>query len=138
MIANFNGIFYLILNILILLLFTVYVFRIIFAPAGLAKEFNMDKSSIFIIRYLGCFALATLFIGIYILFRPNGPQGTWVFYNFLFLVSLFNLIYDFAYYFKAVDRNIGAKNSKMDLGASTFLTVSSALLILGLSDKIYI
>ena len=138
MIANFNGIFYLILNILILPLFTVYVFRIIFAPAGLAKKFNMDKSSIFIIRYLGCFALATLFIGVYILFRPNGPQGTWVFYNFLFLVALFNLIYDFAYYFKAVDRNIGAKNSKMDLGASTFLTVSSALLILGLSDKIYI
>ena len=27
------------------------VFRIIFAPAGLAKEFNMDKSSIFIIRF---------------------------------------------------------------------------------------
>ena len=102
-----------------------YVLRIIFAPAGLAKEFNMDKSSIFIIRYLGCFALATLFIGIYILFRPNGPQGTWVFYNFLFLVALFNLIYDFAYYFKLVDKDIGAKNSKMDLGVSKFLTASS-------------
>lgn len=138
MIANFNGIFYLILNVLILLLFTMYVFRILFAPAGLAKEFNMDKSSIFIIRYLGCFALAALFIGVYILFRPNGPEGTWVYYNFLFLVALFTLIYDFAYYFKLIDRDIGAKNSKMDLGFSIFLTVASALLITGLSDKIYI
>ena len=138
MIANFNGFFYLILNVVILLLFTMYFFRIIFAPAGLAKEFNIDKSSIFIIWYLVCFGLATLFIGVYILFRPTGPQGTWVFYNFLFLVSLFNLIYDFAYYYKLVDREIGAKNSKMDLGASTFLTVSSILLIMGLSDKIYV
>ena len=138
MIANFNGIFYLILNVLILLLFTMYVFRILFAPAGLAKEFNMDKSSIFIIRYLGCFALAALLIGVYILFRPNGPEGTWVYYNFLFLVALVTLIYDFAYYFKLIDRDIGAKNSKMDLGFSIFLTVASALLITGLSDKIYI
>ena len=137
MIANFNGIFYLILNVLILLLFTMYVFRILFAPAGLAKEFNMDKSSIFIIRYLGCFALAALLIGVYILFRPNGAEGTWVYYNFLFLVALFTLIYDFAYYFKLIDRDIGAKNSKMDLGFSIFLTVASALLITGLSDKIY-
>ena len=55
MIENFNGIFNLILNILILLLFAVYTFRILFAPAGIAKEFNVDKSGIFIIRYLGCF-----------------------------------------------------------------------------------
>ena len=51
MIANFNGIFFFILNVLILTLFAVYTFRIFFAPAGLAKEFNMDKSSIFVIRH---------------------------------------------------------------------------------------
>ena len=31
-----------------LLLFAVYTFRILFAPAGIAKEFNVDKSGIFI------------------------------------------------------------------------------------------
>ena len=51
MIANFNGIIFFILNILILALFAVYTFRILFAPAGLAKEFNMDKSSIFAVSY---------------------------------------------------------------------------------------
>ena len=138
MIANFNGYFYLILNILILLLFAVYSFRILFAPAGLAKEFNMDKSSIFVIRYLGCFAVAILFMGVYILFRPNGPEGAWVYYNFIFIVSLCNLIYDFSFYFKLIDKDIGAKNSKFDLGVSTFLVVVSAILITGLSDKIYL
>ena len=78
-----------------------------------------------------------MLIGVYILFRPNGPEGTWGYYNFLFLVALFTLIYDFAYFFKLIDRDIGAKNSKMDLGFSIFLTVASTLLITGLSNKIY-
>ena len=98
MIENFNGIFNLILNILILLLFAVYTFRILFAPAGIAKEFNVDKSGIFIIRYLGCFALSALLVGLWILFRPMGPTGTWPYYNFIFLTAMFNLIYDLFYY----------------------------------------
>ena len=138
MIANFNGIFFFILNLLILALFAVYTFRILFAPAGLAKEFNMDKSSIFVIRYLGCFALSALAVGLWILFRPMGPEGTWPYYNFIFLTALFNLIYDFSYYYKLIDRDIGAKNSAFDLVASTFLTAGSAILILGLSDKLYL
>ena len=83
MIENFNGIFNLILNILILLLFGVYTFRILFAPACIAKEFNVDKSGIFIIRYLGCFALSALLVRLWILLRPMGPTGTWPFYNFI-------------------------------------------------------
>ena len=39
---------------------------------------------------------------------------------------------------KLIDRDIGAKNSAFDLVASTFLTAGSAILILGLSDKLYI
>ncbi len=49
MIENFNGIFNLILNILILLLFALYTFRILFAPSGIAKEFNVDKSGILLL-----------------------------------------------------------------------------------------
>ena len=138
MIENFNGIFNLVLNILILLLFAVYTFRILFAPAGIAKEFNVDKSGIFIIRYLGCFALSALLVGLWILFRPMGPTGTWPYYNFIFLTAMFNLIYDLSYYFKLIDKDIGAKNSRIDLVVSTFLTVGSAILILNLSDKIYL
>ena len=139
MIENFNGIFYLILNILILLIFSVYTFRILFAPAGIAKEFNVDKSGIFVIRYLGCFALATLFIGLWITFiRSEGPAGTWPYYNLIFLVAFFNLIYDLLFYFKIIDRDIGAKNSAVDLLVSAFLTISSGLLVLGLSDKLYL
>ena len=116
MIENFNGIFYLILNFLILLIFSVYTFRILFAPAGIAKEFNIDKSSIFVIRYLGCFALATLLVGLWISFiRSEGPIGTWPYYNLIFLVAFFNLIYDLSFYFKIIDRDIGAKNSVVDL-----------------------
>ena len=79
-----------------------------------------------------------LAVGLWILFRPMGPEGTWPYYNFIFLTALFNLIYDFLYYFKLIDRDIGAKNSAFDLVASTFLTAGSAILILGLSDKLYL
>ena len=51
---------------------------------------------------------------------------------------MFNLIYDLSYYFKLIDKDIGAKNSRLDLVVSTFLTVGSAILILNLSDKIYL
>ena len=77
MIENFNGIFNLILNILILLLFAVYTFRILFAPAGIVKEFNVDKSGIFIIRYLGylCCPLSVWLSASYkmVFFWPGPP-----------------------------------------------------------------
>ena len=58
--------------------------------------------------------------------------------NFIFLTAMFNLIYDLSYYFKLIDKDIGAKNSRLDLVVSTFLTVGSAILILNLSNKIYL
>ena len=138
MIANFNGIFYLILNVLILLLFTIYVFRILFAPAGLAKEFNMDKSSIYIIRVLGAFITPFFLIGIYLIFRPNGPEGAWAYYNLIFLLGLILSIYDTTFYLKGIDTETGAKNSITDLIIGAFTLVASIILIIGLSDKIYI
>ena len=52
----------------------------------MVKEFNVDKSGILPMRYVGTFAFGLVFMGIYILFRPNGPEGTWVYYN-LFSLS---------------------------------------------------
>ena len=137
MIENFNNIYLLILFILILVLFGVYLFRIVFAPEGMVKEFNIDKSGILPLRYVGTFAAGLIFMGIYILFRPEGPAGTWVFFNLFFMISIFQLLYDLLFYFKMIDKDIGAKNSIVDVGVSTFAVAASAILIWGLSDKIY-
>ena len=95
MIENFNNIYLLILFILLQVLFGVYLFRIIFAPEGLAKEFNVDKSGILPLRYVGTFAAGLIIMGVYILFRPDGPSGTWVYFNLFFIISIFQLLYDF-------------------------------------------
>ena len=138
MIENFNNIYLLILFVLFLLLFAVYLVRIVFAPEGLAKEFNADKSAILPLRYVGTFAAGIIFLGIYILFRPDGPAGTWAYFNLLFIVSIFQLLYDLLFYFKIIDKDIGAKNSMIDIGVSIFAVCVSAILIWGLSDKIYL
>jgi len=42
------------------------------------------------------------------------------------------------FYFKLIDKDIGAKNSLIDVLVSVFATIVSIILIFGLSNKIYI
>ena len=138
MIENFNNIYFLILHILVTGLFGVYLVRIYFAPEGLVKEFNVDRSAIYLIRFIGTFAFGFFFIGIYLIFRPGGPEGTWVYFNLIFIIAVAQLLYESLLYFKLIDKDLEAKNSLTDLGLSVFMVASTATLILGLSDKIYL
>ena len=118
-------------------MFGVYVVRIYFAPEGLVKEFNVDRSAIYLVRFIGTFALGFFLIGIYIIFRPGGPEGVWVYFNLIFIISAVQLLYESLFYFKLIDKDLEAKNSLTDLGLSVFMVVSTAILIWGLSDRIY-
>ena len=137
MIENFGNIFYLIIHVLITGLFGVYLVRIYFAPEGLVKEFNVDRSGIYLIRFIGTFAFGFFLMGIYIIFRSGGPEGAWVYFNLIFIIAAAQLLYEFLFYFKLIDKDLEAKNSLTDLVLSVFMVVASAILILGLSDKIY-
>ena len=138
MIENFINIYFLILHILLTALFGVFTFRTLFAPKGMVSEFNMDNSSVYIIRIFGTFIASFFLIGIYMIFRPNGPEGAWVYYNLIFIIGVLMFIYDLLFYLKKIDTDTGSKNSIIDLGINTFTLISSIILILGLSDKIYI
>ena len=138
MVENFNNLIFLILHIAIIGLLSIFLVRIFFFPQGIVKEYNVDQSGILPMRYVGTFIFGFVFMGIYILFRPNGPEGTWVFYNLFFLVAGAQLVYDLMFYFKFIDKNIGAKNSMIDLIFSIVAFSISVILIYGLSNKIYI
>jgi len=138
MIENFNNIYLLILHILLTALFGVFAFRSLFSPKGMSSEFNMDVSSVYIIRIFGTFITSFFLIGVYLIFRPNGPEGAWVFYNLIFIIGVLMFIYDLLFYLKKIDADSGAINSITDLGINTFTLISSVILILGLSEKIYI
>jgi len=137
MIENFGNIFYLIIHVLITGLFGVYIVRIYFAPEGLVKEFNIDRSGIYLIRFIGTFAFGFFLMGIYIIFRSGGPEGAWMYYNLIFIIAAAQLVYESLFYFKLIDKDLEAKNSLTDLVLSVFMVVAPAILILGLSDKIY-
>ena len=138
MIENFNNLLFLVLHIAIIGLLSIFLVRIFFFPQGIVKEYNVDQSGILPMRYVGTFIFGFVFMGIYILFRPNGPEGTWVFYNLFFLVATAQLIYDLMFYFKFIDKDIGAKNSIIDLTFSFAAFIISVILIYGLSNKIYL
>ncbi len=138
MIENFNNLLLLILHLAIIGLLSIFLVRIFFFPQGIVKEYNVDQSGILPMRYVGTFIFGFVFMGIYILFRPNGPEGTWVFYNLFFLVATAQLIYDLMFYFKFIDKDIGAKNSIIDLTFSFAAFIISVILIYGLSNKIYL
>ena len=137
MIENFNNLLFLVLHLAIIGLLSIFLVRIFFFPQGIVKEYNVDQSGILPMRYVGTFIFGFVFMGIYILFRPNGPEGTWVFYNLFFLVATAQLIYDLMFYFKFIDKDIGAKNSIIDLTFSFAAFIISVILIYGLSNKIY-
>ena len=138
MIENFNNLLFLVLHLTIIGLLSIFLVRIFFFPQGIVKEYNVDQSGILPMRYVGTFIFGFVFMGIYILFRPNGPEGTWVFYNLFFLVATAQLIYDLMFYFKFIDKDIGAKNSIIDLTFSFAAFIISVILIYGLSNKIYL
>jgi hypothetical protein len=138
MIENFNNLLFLVLHLAIIGLLSIFLIRIFFFPQGIVKEYNVDQSGILPMRYVGTFIFGFVFMGIYILFRPNGPEGTWVFYNLFFLVATAQLIYDLMFYFKFIDKDIGAKNSIIDLTFSFAAFIISVILIYGLSNKIYL
>ena len=137
MIENFNNIYLLLLYMAFLGLIGFYCFRMWFSPSGVLKEFNVGEEGTYLVRVIGTFAFAFLFMGLYILFRPTGPMGAWIFFNILFLTGTAQAFYDTAFYFKILDKNAGAKNSLVDVIVGIFFMVGSIILIIGLSDKIY-
>ena len=137
MIENFNNIYLFILYVVFLGLVGVYCFRMWFSPSGVLKEFNIGKEGIYLVRVIGTFVFAFLFMGLYILFRPTGPTGTWIFFNILFLTGAAQALYDAAFYFKFLDKDTGAKNSMVDVLVGLFFMFGSIVLIIGLADKIY-
>ena len=103
MIENFNGIFFLVTHILVLIMISFYLIRIIFAPSGIAEEFGVDKSGIYITRILGTFVAPLFIIGVYIIFRDGGPTGCWIWYVTLATTSILQLSYESSFYFKKID-----------------------------------
>ena len=137
MIEKFNGIFYLILFIAHFLGFGIYAYQMIINNKNFRAKFEMDETATPIMRMIGATFLGALLMALYIMFiRPNGVEGTWAFFNLIFVQNVCNLIVN-TYSIK-IDKTGIRNDSNEGVIAPLVFTILSAVLIYGLSDKIYI
>ena len=138
MIAKFNNIFYLIVFLAHFIGIAAYCFQTIVGTKKFMDKFGIDHTAAFMIRFLGAFFLAWILMALYIMFvRPNGVEGTWAFFNLIFITHLIVTITN--YYSKNISK-LGNTDKFTNEGIIVpfVLLIMSAILCYGLSDKIYI
>ncbi len=138
MIAKFNNIFYLIIYVVHFGMLAFYASQLLVGTKKFMDKFGIDHTAAFMIRFLGAFFLAWILMALYIMFvRPNGVEGTWAFFNLIFITHLLVTITN--YYSKNISK-LGNTDKFTNEGIIVpfVLLIMSAILCYGLSDKIYI
>ena len=137
MIDKFNGIFYLIIFLIHFIGVGAYAYQMIIGNQKFREKFEIDKSAATIMRMTGAIFLGSFLMAIYImLVRPNGVEGTWAFFNLVFVQNL--CIFLVNTYSIKIDKTGVMNDSNEGVIAPLVFTILSATLIYGLSDKIYI
>ena len=137
MIEKFNGIIYLIIFLVHFIGIGVYAFQLIIGTKKFREKFEIDETAATIMRMTGAIFLGSFLMALYIMFvRPNGVEGTWAFFNLIFVQNICVLLVNT--YSLKIDKT-GVKNDSNEaIIAPLVFTILSAVLIFGLSDKIYI
>ena len=100
------------------------------------EKFQIDETAATIMRMTGAIFLGSFLMAIYVMFvRPNGVEGTWAFFNLVFVQNLCVLIVN-TYSIK-IDKTGMRNDSNEAVIAPLVFTIFSAVLCYGLADKIY-
>lgn len=141
MVENFNGIIYLIIFIIITGINIFYSYKTVFDAKNFLKKFNTPVSALFFTRGMGSIITSFSIIGIYILFR--GTEGTWAYFGTIFVAYVLMTItgfYSVEIDYKNIKDSEEMKNvivTKEGYIPTGILAILTAILIYGLSDKIY-
>jgi len=136
MIEKFNGILYLILFVIHFLGTGAYAYQMIIRNQKFREKFQIDKTAATIMRMAGAIFLGSFLMAIYVMFvRRNGVEGTWAFFNLVFVQNL--CIFIVNTYSIKIDKTGVMNNSNEAIIAPLVFTIISAVLCYGLADKIY-
>ena len=136
MIEKFNGIIYLIVFLVHFIGTGVYAFQLIVGTKKFRERFQINETASTIMRMAGALFLGAVLMAIYIMFvRPNGVEGTWGFFNLIFVQNL--CIFLVNTYSIKIDKTGMKTESNEGVIAPFIFTVLSAILCYGLADKIY-
>ena len=138
MIDKFNGIFYLIIFLIHFIGVGAYAYQMIVGNQKFREKFQIDVSAATIMRMAGAIFFGSFLMALYIMFvRPNGVEGTWIFFNLIFITHLIVTITN--YYSKNISKlGVTDKFTNEGIIVPFILLVMSGILCYGLSDKIYI
>ena len=137
MIDKFGGVLYLIVFIVHFAAYAFYTFRCVFGTKAFIDQYAMGDGSAIMTRFFGSIFIGSVLMALYImLVRPAGLEGTWAFFNLIFLQNLFAFFVGI-YSHKISTLGVNEKTSIEGIIAPGILTLLSAALTYGLSDKIY-
>ena len=138
MVAKFNGIIYLIIYVVHFGMLAFYAAQLLVGTRKFMDKFGIDHTAAFMIRFLGAFFLAWILMAIYLMFiRPSGVEGTWIFFNLIFITHL--LVFLTNIYSKNISKlGVTDKFTNEGIIVPFILLIMSSVLVYGLSDKIYL
>ena len=137
MIENFNGIVYLVIFIIHFIAYAVYAYRCVFATKSFLDQYGVDSTAAIMTRMFGSLFIGAFLMALYIMFvRDGGVNGTWGFFNLIFMQNLSAFIVG-VYTIKINKLGHTEKTTIEGIIAPGVLTLLSAILCYGLADKIY-
>ena len=137
MIDKFGGVTYLVVFIIHFAAYAFYAFRCVFKTQAFVDQYGMGDESAIMARFFGAIFIASVLMALYIMFvRAPGLEGTWAFFNLIFLQNLSTFLVSLFSHRKG-RLGVNEKTSIEGNIAPGILTILSALLCYGLADKIY-
>ena len=138
MIDKFGNVFYLIIYLAHFIIVGSYAYQLVFDTKKFLKGRGVDKTATLITRFAGSFMIAIVLMAIYIAFiRPNGLDGSWAFFNLVFIINVSILAANF--YTLKIDKTGLTKKTRNDgIYAPLVLVIIMAILCYGLTNKIYV
>jgi len=139
MISLFNGYIFFGIFIVTLLMGAYYAYRSLLDTKSFMAQYGIHVTATLPARLAGSLIASITIVGVYILFRENGPEGTWAFFAINLLQALIFSVFG---YLSVNDEEIkeldGVKYTAEGYVVPLILAILNAVLIYGLSDKIYL
>tara|TARA_B100001741_G_C16224229_1_gene446325 strand:- start:127 stop:558 length:432 start_codon:yes stop_codon:yes gene_type:complete len=143
MIENFNGPIYFILFIILLLANLYYAYSTLINSKKWLDQYGTHHSALIVTRILGSVISGFVLIGVYILFTSTA--GTWSYFATLFIsylimsiIGIYSVEVDYPNNYKGKEGFEKVIVTKEGYVPAIIFTVITAIIIYGLSDKIYI
>ena len=139
MIELFNGYIFFGIFIITLLMGAYYAYRSLLDTKSFMAQYGIHVTAMLPARLAGSLIASITLVGMYILFRENGPEGTWAYFVINFLQAV---IFSLFGYLSVNDPEIkeleDVKYTAEAFVVPIVLAILTAILIYGLADKIFV